>query len=126
MLNQPLISSLIKIKGIRKRLLLLNEDLHFAEPNVGLGPLMSTAVGRGESFSTQAVAQALPCTQRLMLPLACHFLLSLTAAFGLTLTHGIRCSQLSQCQFHPVEDKCPKVQLNKTITGLLVFLLLNQ
>lgn len=69
---------------------------------------MSTAVGRGESFSSQGVAQALPCTERLMLSLACHRLLPLTAEFDLTLTHSIRYSQWSQCQFHPVEDKCPK------------------
>lgn len=109
MLNQLLLSSLIKIKGIRRCLRLLKEDLYFAVPNLALGPLMSTAVGRGESFSSEGVAQALPCTGRLMLPLVCHCLLPLSAALGLTLAHSSRCSQSPPCQFHPGEDKCPKV-----------------
>lgn len=58
---------------------------------------MSTAVGRGESFSSLGVAQALPCIERLMLPLAHHCLLPLTAEFDLTLTHSIRYSQQPQC-----------------------------
>lgn len=60
-----------------------------------------------------------------MLPLACHCLLPLTAAFGLTLTHSIRYSPQPLCQFYPIADKWLKVHSYswKEMIGLLVLLL---